>query len=193
MISKDRVRGTIDDGLICCICDGVLDQPYQSIGCGHIFCRLCIRQWLEVNDKCPIDVRFSLTNNRANLKPAPRIIQNMIDKVELSCEYASYGCEQFVRKDLMNNHLLKCDFNPNAKHHCKCGADFQPSSHQKQHNCIKAFNFSIESHKETLHKLHEKQEEQEKLITRLKSYFMYIFGMLSLNLLLFAYIVMSQI
>merc|ERR1711923_585409 len=148
MINRNRVKGTIADELICCICKGVLDDPYQSIGCGHMFCRRCVNQWLIENDKCPIDIHFSLTNNTENLLPAPRMIQNMINKIELSCEFATYGCEKFVRKDMLDHHEMKCDFNPQIKHRCECGADFYLSLEQKCHNCVKDFMLALNYHEE---------------------------------------------
>ena len=37
----------------CPICLDTLKQPF-SIGCSHIFCKICITKWLDEKDSCPV-------------------------------------------------------------------------------------------------------------------------------------------
>lgn len=37
----------------CPICLDTLNDPY-SIGCSHIFCKICIIKWLDEKDSCPV-------------------------------------------------------------------------------------------------------------------------------------------
>ena len=165
MIPQSRVKGGhVDQELTCCICRGVLDRPQYSVGCGHTFCTDCLTQRLNQTDKCPIDIHFSLTNNRENLQPAPRIIQNMIDKVELFCEFSDFGCDKYIRKDMMANHLKECEFNPKSKRVCECGTEFYPSRGQKRHNCVIHFKNLISGYQKELYHLEIITQRQEKSI-----------------------------
>lgn len=62
-------------------------------------------EWLNQSETCPID-RISLTSSPQDLKPALRIIQNLIDKLEISCEYADYGCDKFIRNDMLSGRCV---------------------------------------------------------------------------------------
>ena len=58
---EERVKGEqVPEELLCCICKGVLDKPYQSTGCGHLYCFSCVTQWLNGKETSPIDIHFSM-------------------------------------------------------------------------------------------------------------------------------------
>lgn len=42
--------------LICIVCTNIFNNPLAITPCGHIFCALCIQQWVDINEKntCPM-------------------------------------------------------------------------------------------------------------------------------------------
>ncbi|XP_072459641.1 uncharacterized protein [Notamacropus eugenii] len=50
----ERFVGYVNEGLLCCICQGVLEDPLQA-PCEHAFCTSCIHGWLEYHRNCPED------------------------------------------------------------------------------------------------------------------------------------------
>ena len=52
----ERFVDTVNEGLLCCICRDVLEEPLQS-PCEHAFCATCIHAWLVAECTCPDDRR----------------------------------------------------------------------------------------------------------------------------------------
>lgn len=72
----ERFVGYVNEGLLCCVCRDVLEDPLQA-PCEHAFCSTCIHAWLVSHQNCPED-RLSLSI--ANLRPLYRyqITENML-------------------------------------------------------------------------------------------------------------------
>eukprot|EP01059_Diplonema_ambulator_P016034 TRINITY_DN27301_c0_g1_i1.p1 TRINITY_DN27301_c0_g1~~TRINITY_DN27301_c0_g1_i1.p1 ORF type:complete len:321 (+),score=15.22 TRINITY_DN27301_c0_g1_i1:2-964(+) len=53
-VSKYHLRDGSNES--CCICkeDYVVDQKAVQLPCGHIYCKDCIKEWLEVHRTCPM-------------------------------------------------------------------------------------------------------------------------------------------
>merc|ERR1712110_1355566 len=92
----------------------------------------------------------------------------MIDKVELSCEFSEFGCDKYIRKDMMANHLKECEFDPKNKRICECGTEFYPSRGEKRHNCIIHFKNYISGYQKELYDLEIITQRQEKSIEELE-------------------------
>lgn len=60
--------GYVNEGLLCCVCRDVLEDPLQA-PCEHAFCRTCIHAWLVNHRNCPED---RLPLSVANLRPLHR-------------------------------------------------------------------------------------------------------------------------
>ncbi|TSP79429.1 E3 ubiquitin-protein ligase NRDP1 [Bagarius yarrelli] len=77
--------------------------------CEHAFCNACITQWFAQQQICPVD-RTVVT--LAHLRPVPRIMRNMLSKLQISCDNASFGCTATLRLDQLQSHLKDCEHNP---------------------------------------------------------------------------------
>ena len=51
----DRFIGLTNDAFECIICSQVVMDPFECHGCGKLFCKLCIADWINKNpaSKCP--------------------------------------------------------------------------------------------------------------------------------------------
>lgn len=78
-----RFVSKIDEEFVCSICSMVMANPVQS-PCEHTFCSECIKEWLRVNGSCPIDRTILIF---VDLKPTPRYFRNMMDKMEIRCDF----------------------------------------------------------------------------------------------------------
>jgi len=89
LINKEYYKD-IKEMIQCQICFGVLISPLQCNACEHNFCKMCYEQWKKtVNDSKKICL-----NKCSNSKvlEAPRVVKNMINKLEFKCEY----CKKIV-------------------------------------------------------------------------------------------------
>lgn len=92
--------------LICVICEGVYVDP-QQCSSEHYFCNRCITDWLSRSHTCPID-RRPLTLR--DLRPAPRILCNMIDSLRIRCRYHDFGCTMDLSgEQALVRHVHHCD------------------------------------------------------------------------------------
>ncbi|KAI4793116.1 hypothetical protein KUCAC02_032925 [Chaenocephalus aceratus] len=130
-----RFQGEVDEDLLCPICSGVLEEPVQAPHCEHAFCNACITQWFAQQQICPVD-RTVVT--LAHLRPVPRIMRNMLSKLQISCDNAGFGCGATLRLDQLTSHLRDCQHNPKRPVSCVegCGLEM-PKDEVPNHNCIK--------------------------------------------------------
>lgn len=138
----NRFDGNVDEELICPICSYILEDPVQSPECEHAFCNMCINQWLRHQSTCPID-RTPIQSNQ--LKPVPRILKNLLSKLKLKCDYASYGCTTIVRLENLSSHLHECEFNPKKPTVCTLGCNIVLMKDElKNHSCVRELRKTID-------------------------------------------------
>jgi len=66
--------------------------------CRHYFCKFCIIKYLGQKSRCPVD-KVRLTSS--DLKEASEVVTRFLGQLELSCDFASAGCESVIPlKDL---------------------------------------------------------------------------------------------
>lgn len=131
----NRFQGDVDEELVCPICTGVLEEPLQAPQCEHAFCASCINEWLTRQPTCPVD-RNPITPNQ--LKPVPRITRNLLSRLYIACDNASYGCTSVIRLDMLQSHLQECEHNPKKPVMCEQGCGLTiPKDELKDHNCVK--------------------------------------------------------
>lgn len=93
--------------LICLICEGVYDDPVQCPS-EHYFCKHCITNWLTRSQTCPIDRNVLQVRD---LEPAPRILSDVINSLEIHCRYHCFGCQTGVaQKEPLPSHLAVCGY-----------------------------------------------------------------------------------
>ena len=104
----------------------------------HLLTQLivCINQWLLRRNLCPND-RQPLNMN--TLKPIPRFMRNLLDKLQIKCDFVSFGCQQVFHLDSLRLHMTVCDFNPEKRVECHsgCGLVLKKADLQN-HNCVKS-------------------------------------------------------
>lgn len=162
---RDRfINAEVNEELICSICMQVLRRPVMC-ACEHFFCNDCISAWLasglaldSVQDRSSNDnqlISFSdqtvdcetNSSNRcpisgepvqgSQLRPVPRIVKNLLSKLQIRCEYQSFGCTQVCWYDQIDVHESDCAFNPDRLIGCdhNCGAWLKRSD-QSDHDCV---------------------------------------------------------
>ncbi|XP_074646810.1 uncharacterized protein LOC141902812 [Tubulanus polymorphus] len=163
---QERFVEKVNDGLLCCICRDVLEDPLQG-PCEHAFCAGCIHGWLVHENICPEDRRPLWITE---LRPLFRYMKNDLDKLQIRCrnfragceivcnlEYVeaherdcgfvtiqcpSIGCTVSLERRALDEHLTNCEFRtkecPNG-----CGMPIL-STEDREHNCIAELKMGIE-------------------------------------------------
>ncbi|PAA90019.1 hypothetical protein BOX15_Mlig006709g3 [Macrostomum lignano] len=137
-----RFEGEVDEELICPICGGVLDAPVQAPDCEHTFCTGCIDQWLRLNPTCPIDRQPLLS---LHLKPAPRILRNLLSRLDVACDFQQLGCGARVKLASAAQHAAQCEYNPSRPVPCGSGCGLMvPSDQLAEHCCVRALRLLVD-------------------------------------------------
>ncbi|XP_076868816.1 RING finger protein 151 [Brachyhypopomus gauderio] len=166
----ERFVGYVNEGLLCCVCRAVLEEPLQA-PCEHAFCSSCIHAWLLHHHTCPED---RLPLDIASLRPIHRYMRNDLARLQVRCVYGPQGCEVICALESLQRHEQQCDF---ALLSCRdddgpvqvsrryleahlCVCDYQssvcagpvcvclPACHspdQAQHNCISELRAELHS------------------------------------------------
>lgn len=129
---SSRFTAEISEELLCSICSEVLEEAITT-DCEHLFCRKCITDWLSVNRTCPID-RLYITGR--NIRAAPRVIRNLLGKLEIRCDYVSDGCQAIVALESLQKHVNDCFYNPKKRIVCQKGCEkWMTREEMRGHNC----------------------------------------------------------
>ncbi|KAI5092272.1 RING finger protein 151 [Silurus meridionalis] len=136
----ERFVGYVNEGLLCCVCRDVLEDPLQA-PCEHAFCSTCIHAWLVNHQNCPED---RLPLSIANLRPLHRYMKNDLARLQMKCTYRSQGCEVICALESIRQHEQQCEFalftcsNEGKDYLCyHCGYPKQVSQHSLEaHLCV---------------------------------------------------------
>ena len=106
----NRFQSTIDEGLVCSICLGVLNNPMQCENNEHYFCSCCIKKHLEKTSlSCPV-CQEKLTVE--TLRKAPRIISDFVSRLKINCNHAERGCDAVLELEALQRHVQECEYAP---------------------------------------------------------------------------------
>ncbi|CAG2119319.1 unnamed protein product, partial [Medioppia subpectinata] len=133
----------VNEDLICNICGGVLEDGLWSPECEHSFCKVCIHKWLQRSTVCPNDRQYL---NLTLLKPIPRFMRNILDKLEMKCKFIGNGCLQVIPLESLRQHIPVCDFNPDKQIDCVSGCGLTLKKRElESHNCVKALRQRVDT------------------------------------------------
>ncbi|CAG2180459.1 unnamed protein product, partial [Oppiella nova] len=62
--------------------------------CQQCYCRECIHSWLSNSNTCPNDRKRLY---REDVCPAPRLVTNLLNKMQVKCEFYDKGCESSMK------------------------------------------------------------------------------------------------
>ncbi|XP_071490891.1 E3 ubiquitin-protein ligase NRDP1-like [Diadema antillarum] len=160
-----RFEGEVDEELICPICSSVLEDPQQAPECEHAFCSSCIQEWLSRQHTCPVD-RNHITSQQ--LKPVPRILRNLLARLQIKCDNEGFGCVAVVRLDSLHQHLQECEHNPKRPIQCEAGCGMViPKDEVKDHNCIRELRLLVQNQS---NKLNEQETEMTEIRNQLSEH-----------------------
>lgn len=103
------------DHLTCPICQQPFINPYTTI-CGHTFCHGCIMECMNsaMSNKCPLDrteLHYDEGSEDADIFPAPIIISNLTDDLEVKCCNSKRGCPWTGPRWQIKSHVSKtCEY-----------------------------------------------------------------------------------
>lgn len=161
-----RFQGEVDEELICPICSAVLEDPRLAPECEHAFCADCIHEWLNRQQTCPVDRR---SISIAELKPVPRILKNLLSRLEIRCDNEEYGCATVVKLDILNMHLKECEHNPKAPVACTLGCGLTvPKDEMVEHNCVKELRLVVRDQGDSLSKAQQDITDMRYALTEQK-------------------------
>ena len=134
--------------------------------CEHAFCTGCIQEWLSRQPTCPVD-RQPITTS--NLRSVPRILRNLLSRLNISCDNQLYGCQAVLKLDALQTHLEECEHNPKRPLPCENGCGFIiPKDEYSSHNCVRELRTLCHSQQQKLAELKTEINDQNLTINELK-------------------------
>ncbi|XP_053393546.1 putative uncharacterized protein DDB_G0282133 [Mercenaria mercenaria] len=106
-----------DPDLVCCICQCVLDKAVEC-PCRHVFCQGCIERWLTNRHTCPTCRKRT---RKQDLKPVLPLVQNMLNRLLMICEYRDNGCLEKIMLEHFERHIKNCGYEMKTCRFSKCG------------------------------------------------------------------------
>ncbi|XP_066482061.1 E3 ubiquitin-protein ligase NRDP1-like [Tiliqua scincoides] len=151
----ERFVGYVNEGLLCCICRDVLEDPLQA-PCEHAFCTSCIRGWLVHHSNCPED-RQPL--DLSILRPLYRYMKNDHNRLQLCCRNRERGCEMVCSLESIDRHEPECEYSLVACSNAGCPVQVERcnlDSHlaaceYRSHDCPNGCGYAILSDEDTQH------------------------------------------
>ena len=122
-----RFENPVLQGIICSICQGVLNNPKACQDKEHTFCHACILRHLQNSSTCP-ECREKLTPE--TLKNPPRFLMNYLLDQKINCDYNTRGCPDYHRLENLQNHMDECEFAPVTCE--KCGMEVNRRDKDRQ-------------------------------------------------------------
>jgi hypothetical protein len=115
-----RFEKDVDENFHCSICYNVLKEPRMCRNNEHVFCLACISEHLKVNSQtCPeCNEHLSIDTLRR-----PRVLNNMLSKLKINCDYASRGCPELTCVADLDTHVANCGFAPVLCSNAECGME----------------------------------------------------------------------
>jgi hypothetical protein len=115
-----RFEKDVDENFHCSICYNVLKEPRMCRNNEHVFCLACISEHLKVNSQtCPeCNEHLSVDTLRR-----PRVVNNMLSKLKINCDYANRGCPELNCVADLDTHVSSCGFAPVLCSNAECGMD----------------------------------------------------------------------
>ncbi|CAH2285579.1 RING finger 151-like [Pelobates cultripes] len=117
----ERFLGYVNEGLLCCICRDVLEDPLQA-PCEHAFCASCIHGWLVHHNNCPED-RHPLAVT--DLRPLHRYMRNDLNRLQIQCRNVSCGCAMVCSLESLDRHERDCEHRRMSCMNAGCPAQFE--------------------------------------------------------------------
>lgn len=115
---------------------------------------------------CPVDRQ---TVSSSQLKPAPRIMRNLLARLNIECDNVAFGCKAIVKLDVLVNHCNECDFNPKKPVPCDLGCGLiVPKDELKDHNCVRDLRILVQKQQEIVSKMQQQQNELKREVNMLK-------------------------
>jgi hypothetical protein len=91
LVNRDTFETIKDFQVTCEICLGILMNPKQCTLCETTFCNICISEWTQKHNSCPMRC------NNFKIADPPRVLKNMLAKLEFKCEVCklNFAYEKF--------------------------------------------------------------------------------------------------
>ena len=104
--SRDDMLNLLTKLIQCKICMNILNDPYDCLCCNQTFCKSCILNYIQTNNKCPFSEFFSLNNPKdtnqnkkisnndllSKIKPSSSNFAKFIQSLKFQCQNCEKGC-----------------------------------------------------------------------------------------------------
>ena len=155
LINKNKFKG-IEKYILCPICEGIVNIPYECLECQNNFCKNCIEKWKLKNNNCPFRCKeLNLIHNR--------FLENILSELlKFKCDKE---CDEIINyKDIDKHYNGLCKNIVNYDYKEK----FEELSLEFTKLTLKCEDL-IEKNKDLTNKTNEAITEKNNILTRFES------------------------
>lgn len=109
---KEDFTNLITKLIQCKICLNILNDPCDCSCCNQTFCKNCINNYIQTNNKCPYSDFFQNSQNdqKPIIKSSSSNITNFIQSLKFRCQY----CPKILSIEEITDHEKNCKFKNNT-------------------------------------------------------------------------------
>ena len=155
LINKNKFKG-IEKFILCPICEGIVNIPYECLECQNNFCKNCIEKWKLKNNNCPFRCKeLNLIHNR--------FLENILSELlKFKCDKE---CDEIINyKDIDKHYNGECKNIVNYDYKEK----FEDLSLEFTKLSLKCENL-IETNKDLIIKANDAISEKNNILERFES------------------------
>ena len=154
LINKNKFKG-IEKFILCPICEGIVNIPYECLECQNNFCKNCIEKWKLKNNNCPFRCKeLNLIHNR--------FLENILS------ELLKFKCDKEF--DEINNYK---DIDKHYNGKCKNIVNYYYKEKFEELSLEFTLTFKcedlIEKNKDLINKANDAISEKDNILERFKS------------------------
>ena len=98
----------------------LLKEPRTCRNKDHIICLSCISQYFKVNAQTYPECNEHLSVDALR---RPRVVNNILSKLQINCDYASRGCPEFICLEDLETHVANCGYSSLMRSNAECGME----------------------------------------------------------------------
>ena len=123
------------DSLICGICDNIVESPYECMNCKNLFCKECIKAYLDTKEKYRRIYACPICRNKKNNFHENSQLNDLIKDAKKTNKKICQKCKCVINNEKYRAHINKCWYKCKSCHQIFLNEDTFLGHYSKNEDC----------------------------------------------------------